>query len=107
MAWVYLLIAGILEVVWATAMKQAEGFTKLWPSVVTVVAMLISFSLLAMAMKSLPLGTAYATWTGIGAVGAVLVGILWLGEPSDALRLLFVAMIIGGIVGLKVTSKAL
>ncbi|MFZ5824454.1 MAG: DMT family transporter [Bacillota bacterium] len=106
MAWLYLFIAGILEVVWATAMKQAEGFTRPGWSALTIGAMIISFALLSMAMRSLPLGTAYATWTGIGAVGSVIVGILWLGEPRDLLRLLFVAMIIGGIIGLKVTSKA-
>lgn len=104
MAWLYLVIAGLLEVVWATAMKYAEGFTKPGPSALTIGAMILSFGLLSQAMKSLPLGTAYGVWTGIGAVGSVLVGILLLGEPRDLLRLLFVAMILGGIIGLKATS---
>jgi len=104
MAWVWLTIAGLLEVVWATAMKYSEGFTRLGWSALTLVAMLASFGLLAMAMKQLPLGTAYGVWTGIGAVGSVIVGILFLGEPRDLLRLLFVAMILGGIIGLKLTS---
>lgn len=106
MAWIYLIIAGLLEVVWATAMKYAEGFTKLGPSLITIGAMLASFSLLAMAMKSLPLGTAYATWTGIGAAGSVLAGIWLLGEPGDWPRLFFVTMIVVGIVGLKMTTRA-
>lgn len=106
MAWVYLIIAGLLEVVWATAMKYAEGFTKPGWSALTIGAMIISFGLLAQAMKTLPLGTAYGIWTGIGAVGSVIVGILLLGEPRDGLRLLFVAMIIGGIIGLKMTSPS-
>jgi quaternary ammonium compound-resistance protein SugE len=104
MAWVYLVIAGLLEVAWATAMKYSEGFTKLWPSVATIVLMVISFGLLNQAMKSLPLGTAYGVWTGIGAVGTVLVGILFLGEPRDAVRLLCIVAILAGIVGLKLTS---
>lgn len=106
MAWIYLAVGGLLEVVWATAMKYTEGFTRLLPSLVTVAAMLVSLWMLSLAMKTIPLGTAYGVWTGIGAVGSVLVGMFLLGEPRDALRLLFVAMIIGGIVGLKVTSRA-
>ncbi len=105
MAWVWLTVAGLLEVVWATAMKYSEGFTKLGWSALTLGAMILSFGLLSLAMKQLPLGTAYATWTGIGAIGSVIVGILFLGEPRDLLRLLFVAMILGGILGLKITSK--
>lgn len=104
MAWVYLLIAGVLEVVWATAMKYSEGFTRLWPSVATLVAMVISFALLSMAMRSLPLGTAYGVWTGIGALGSVLVGIFFLGESNDPLRLFFFALILIGIIGLKYAS---
>lgn len=103
-AWILLVIAGLFEVVWATLMKQSEGFTKLWPSVGTVAAMLVSFALLAHAMRTLPLGTAYAVWVGIGAVGAALVGMLYLGEPRSALRVLFIAAILGGIAGLKATS---
>lgn len=105
MAWVYLLIAGLMEVAWATAMKYAEGFTRFWPSVATLVLMLISFGLLSQAMKSLPLGTAYGVWTGIGAVGTVLVGIFFLGEPRDLVRILCMLLILSGIVGLKLTSK--
>ncbi|MBP2020105.1 quaternary ammonium compound-resistance protein SugE [Symbiobacterium terraclitae] len=106
MAWIYLVIAGLMEVGWATAMKYSAGFTRLWPSVLTIVLMLASFGLLNQAMKSLPLGTAYGVWTGIGAVGTALVGILALGEPRDALRILFILMILAGIVGLKVTSRS-
>jgi len=105
-AWIYLTVGGLLEVVWATGMKYTEGFTRLVPSVVTVAAMLASLWMLSLAMKTIPLGTAYGVWTGIGAVGSVLVGMFLLGEPRDALRLLFVAMIIGGIIGLKMTSRA-
>ncbi len=104
MAWVYVVIAGILEVGWATAMKYSEGFTRLWPSVATIVLMLISFGLLSHSMKTLPMGTAYGVWTGIGAVGSVLVGILLMGEPRDAVRLLCLGLILAGIVGLKLTS---
>lgn len=105
MAWIYLIIAGILEVVWATAMKYSEGFTKLWPSVLTLVGMAVSFGLLSLAMKQLPLGTAYGIWTGIGAVGAVIVGLVFLGEPATFQRLFFVALILIGLVGLKLSSS--
>lgn len=104
MAWVALVVAGLLEVGWATFMKLSEGFTRLWPSVITIVLMLASFGLLSHAMRFLPLGTAYGVWTGIGAVGSVLVGILFMGESRDPLRLLFVALILMGIVGLRLTS---
>ncbi|NLN29376.1 MAG: quaternary ammonium compound efflux SMR transporter SugE [Firmicutes bacterium] len=104
MAWVYLIIAGMLEVVWATGMKLSEGFTRLWPSIGTIAAMIISFLLLSVAMRSLPLGTAYGVWTGIGAVGSVLVGIFFLGESSDPARLFFIALILAGIIGLRYTS---
>lgn len=103
MAWIYLVIAGILEVVWAFAMKQSDGFTKLVPSTITIVAMITSFALLAVAMKSLPLGTAYTVWTGIGALGAFMVGIFVLGEPSHALRTAAAAMILGGLVLMKLS----
>lgn len=102
MAWVYLLFAGILEIVWAFAMKQSDGFTKLVPTAVTLVALVASLALLALAMKSLPLGTAYAIWTGIGALGAFAVGVLVLGEPLHALRAGAAAMILGGLVLMKV-----
>lgn len=105
MAWLYLIIAGLLEVVWATAMKYSEGFTKLWPSVLTIGAMILSFGLLSLSMRELPLGTAYGIWTGIGAVGAVIVGLIFLGEPATLQRLFFVALILTGLVGLKLSSS--
>lgn len=104
MAWVYLVIAGVFEVAWATAMKYSEGFTRLWPSVATVVLMLASFGLLSQSMKTLPLGTAYGVWTGIGAVGSVLVGIFFFGESRELVRVLCMVLILSGIVGLKLTS---
>jgi quaternary ammonium compound-resistance protein SugE len=104
MACVYLLFAGILEIVWAFAMKQSDGFTKLVPTAVTLVALVASLALLALAMKTLPLGTAYAIWTGIGALGAFAVGVLVLGEPLHALRAGAAAMILGGLVLMKVAS---
>jgi quaternary ammonium compound-resistance protein SugE len=105
MAWILLIIAGLFETVWVVSMKYSEGFTKLWPSVITIVAMAISIYLLAIAMKSLPLGTSYAVWTSIGAIGAVIFGVVFFGESKDLLKIVFVAMIIGGIVGLKVISS--
>ncbi|SMO53106.1 DMT family transporter [Paracoccus laeviglucosivorans] len=101
MAWVYLGIAGILEVVWAFAMKQSEGFTKPMATVVTVVGMIASVWFLSMAMRVLPLGTAYVIWTGIGAIGAFVLGIAFLGESADPLRLIAAALIIGGLLLLK------
>lgn len=105
MAWIYLLLAGVLEVVWAFAMKSSDGFSKLTPSVITIVAMIASFGLLAVAMKSLPLGTAYTIWTGIGAVGAFIVGIAVLGEPVNAWRILAAVLIVSGLVMMKVSSS--
>jgi len=104
MAWIYLVAAGALEVVWATAMKFSAGFTRPGPAVVTLVAMAASVWLLALAMRSLPLGTAYAIWTGIGAVGAFAVGIFMLGEAATAGRLVSVALIVAGMIGLRLTS---
>jgi quaternary ammonium compound-resistance protein SugE len=104
MAWVLLVIAGILEVVWAFFMKKSAGFTLLTPSVITIVAMIASFGLLAVAMKMLPLGTAYAVWTGIGAVGAFVVGIVVLGEAATPLRLAAAALILAGIGLMKLAS---
>lgn len=104
MAWLYLLVAGLLEVVWAMAMKYSNGFTRLWPSVILVTAMAGSVYLLAQAVKTMPIGTAYAIWTGIGAVGAVVFGIVLLGEPRSLARLAFVALILIGIIGLHWTS---
>lgn len=105
MAWIYLSIAGISEIVWAFYMKQAEGFTKLGPSVITAVAMIVSIVFLALAMRTLPLGTAYTIWTGIGAVGAFTVGILVLGEQANAFRLAAAAFIIIGIVMMKLSGE--
>ncbi|WP_420724358.1 DMT family transporter [Hwanghaeella sp. LZ110] len=104
MAWFYLLVAGILEIVWAYTMKQSLGFSRLIPSLITVSTMVASFWLLALAMQTIPLGTAYAIWTGIGAVGAFLVGIVFLAEPVSALRLVAITLIVSGLVLLKVSS---
>lgn len=101
MAWVYLVIAGLFEVGWAIGLKYTVGFTELWPSVWTIFAMTASMWLLAIAMKSLPVGTAYSVWVGIGAVGTVILGIVLFGEPANALRLGSAALIVAGIVGLK------
>ncbi|MCE7795055.1 multidrug efflux SMR transporter [Sphingobium sufflavum] len=106
MAWLLLTIAGVLEVVWAAAMKQSEGFTRLAPSLVTLVAMVASFGLLATAMRSLPLGTAYMIWTGIGALGAFLVGVLMLGEQANALRIAAALLILGGLVLMKLATPS-
>jgi len=104
MAWFFLTLAGVLEVVWAYSMKQSEGFTKLAPSAVTIVAMIASFALLSIAMRSLPLGTAYTIWTGIGAVGAFVVGVVVLGEAATPMRTAAAAMIVGGLVVMKLSS---
>ena len=104
MEWVFLVIAGGLEVFWSTCMKYSEGFTVLKFSVLTVVGMIFSFLFLSQATKSLPLGTAYAVWTGIGALGAVIVGIVLFKEPVTAARIFFVSLLLIGIVGLKATS---
>lgn len=104
MAWFILFIAGIFETVWAVGLKYSEGFSRLWPSVVTVVAMAISLYLLAIALRTLPLGVAYPVWTGIGAVGAVIYGVMAFGESKDILKFVFILMILGGIIGLRATS---
>ncbi len=106
MAWVYLFLAGIFEVVWATAMKESHGFTRLLPSVITIFFMLLSFCLLSISMKTLPLGTSYTVWVGIGAVGAFILGITMFGESMNFLRVLAVVLIISGVVLLKVATKA-
>ncbi len=98
MAWVYLLIAGLFEIVWAYFMKQSEGFTRLWPSLFTLGFMAVSFALLSMAMKSLPMGTAYVIWTGIGAVGAFIVGVVLLGECLTVLRVVAALLVVAGLV---------
>lgn len=105
MAWVFLFLAGLFEIGWAVGLKLSEGFTKLWPSVFTVVSMIISLTLLGLSLRTLPLGTAYAIWTGIGAVGTVLVGVLWFGDAATAARFGCVALIVAGIVGLKLSSS--
>ncbi len=104
MAWIILSAAGLLEIVWALAMKKSQGFTVLVPSIVTLVAMFASFGLLAVAMRTLPLGTAYSVWTGIGAVGAFLVGVMFLGEAATPMRLTAVAMIVGGLVLMRLSG---
>ncbi len=106
MSWFILLVAGLLEIVWAVGLKYTEGFTRLWPSLVTALAMLASLGLLGVAMKTLPIGTAYAVWVGVGAVGTVILGIVLLGEPANPARLVSVAFIIAGIVGLKLATPA-
>ncbi|MFY4774162.1 quaternary ammonium compound efflux SMR transporter SugE [Metabacillus sp. RGM 3146] len=105
MAWILLVIAGIFEVVWAIGLKYTNGFTKLIPSIITIVGMVISVYLLSLAAKTLPIGTAYTIWTGIGAAGAVIMGILLFNEPRTLLRLSFLLLVIIGIIGLKVTSS--
>ena len=104
MAWVILVIAGLFEVGWAVGLKYTEGFTKLWPTAWTALAMIISLWLLGIAMKSLPVGTAYSIWVGVGAVGTVILGIVLLGEPANTARLISVALIIAGIIGLKLAT---
>jgi len=104
MAWLYLLIAGLLEVGWAIGLKYSAGFTRLWPSVATVATMVASFAMLGLALRELPLGTAYAVWTGIGTAGTVLLGIILLGEPADALRLACIGLIIAGVAGLRILA---
>lgn len=104
MAWLILVIAGLFEVGWAIGLKYTEGFSRLWPTIGTVVAMIISLWLLGIAMKSLPVGTAYSVWVGVGAVGTVILGIVLLGEPANPARLVSVAFIVAGIIGLKLAS---
>ncbi len=106
MAWIYLITAGVLEVVWAYAMKQSHGFTRVWPTTIMVVTMIGSFGLLALAMRSLPLGTAYTIWTGIGAVGAFIVGIMVLGEQASITRLVAAGLIVSGLVTMKLASPS-
>jgi quaternary ammonium compound-resistance protein SugE len=104
MAWIYLIIAGIFEVVWAMALKYSQGFTKLFPSLITLGGMIISFYLLSLATKTLSIGTAYAIWTGIGALGAVILGIFLFKEPVNFWRIVFLCLILIGIIGLKFTA---
>ena len=104
MAWIVLVVAGIFEIVWATAMKQSDGFTRLGPSAITIVAMIISFGLLAAAMRTLPLGTAYTIWTGIGAVGAFVVGLALMGEPATPLRIVAAMLIVSGLILMRLSA---
>lgn len=104
MPWIYLVVAGFLEIVWAYTMKQSHGFSRLTPSLITLVTMVASFWLLSLSMRSIPLGTAYVIWTGIGAVGAFVVGITLLGEPVNAIRMLAAVLIVSGLVLMKIGS---
>lgn len=106
MAWILLICAGLLEVVWAIGLKYTHGFTRLWPFVVTIAAMVVSMYLLAIAAKTLPIGTAYTVWVGIGAIGATILGMILLNEPRDAARLGCLALILAGIIGLKLLDHA-
>jgi quaternary ammonium compound-resistance protein SugE len=105
MPWFILFIAGLFEVVWAVGLKYTEGWTKLWPSVFTVIAMVASFYLLSVALKAIPMGTAYAVWTGVGTIGTVIFGIIYFKEPTDILRMVCILLIITGIVGLRILAR--
>ena len=104
MAWAILVLAGLFEIGWAIGLKYTDGFTKLWPTVGTVVSMAVSLGMLGIAMKSLPVGTAYAVWVGVGAVGTAILGIVLLGEPANAGRMISLGLIVAGIIGLKLAS---
>jgi quaternary ammonium compound-resistance protein SugE len=105
MAWVTLFVAGLLEMVWALLLKQSDGFTRPGPTIGFIVSLALSMFLLAQAVRTLPVGTAYAVWTGIGAAGTAIVGMLWLGESRDVLKLVSLVMLIAGIIGLRITSS--
>lgn len=104
MAWTYLVIAGVLEIGWAIGLKYTDGFSRLWPSVATLCAMIGSFGLLSAALRTIPVGTGYAVWTGIGAAGTAIIGMMILGESREASRILCILLIVAGVVGLKVVS---
>ncbi len=106
MAWTLLLVAGFFEIVWATLLKFTDGFTNMWPSVGTVLAMGISMLCMSFALREIPMGTAYVVWTGIGAVGTVILGIVLFGEPKNAIRLMCIGLVIAGVAGLKLTSPS-
>lgn len=106
MAWIYLTVAGILEVVWASAMKHSEGFTRVWPTIVSLIGMVASMVLLSIAMKTLPLGTAYSVWTGIGAAGAFIFGIVVLGEQASVARILAAVLIVSGLILMKLSDDS-
>jgi quaternary ammonium compound-resistance protein SugE len=103
-AWASLVLAGLFEIIWATAMKQSHGFSRLWPSVITIIGMIISFGLLSWSMRSLPLGTAYTIWTGIGAMGAFIVGIVAFGEAASSMRIVAAVLIVGGLMMMKLAA---
>ena len=105
MAWFYLLLAGLLEIGWAIGLKYTHGFSRLWPSIATVACMAVSFLFLALSLKTIPIGTGYAVWTGIGAAGTAILGILIFNEPREAARILCLILIITGAIGLKLTSS--
>lgn len=104
MSWTYLVVAGLLEIVWAIGLKYTDGFSKLMPSVITIAAMIVSIVFLALALKTIPVGTGYAVWTGIGAVGTAILGIVLFAEPATAARIGCIALIVAGIIGLKIVS---
>jgi quaternary ammonium compound-resistance protein SugE len=104
--WLALLGAGLMEIVWALGLKHSDGFTRFWPAVATLVAILLSFGLMSIALKSLPFGTAYAVWTGIGAAGSIMIGMALYGEPANAVRVLCLSMIVAGMIGLKLSTPA-
>ena len=106
MTWVILLVAGLFEIAWAVGLKYTAGFTRLWPTVATAAALLVSMSLLGIALRTLPLGTAYAVWTGIGSVGTAVLGIVLFREPATVLRLVCIGLIVAGIIGLKLASSS-
>jgi quaternary ammonium compound-resistance protein SugE len=106
MAWIYLIVAGVLEIGWAVGLKYTEGFSRLWASVATLLAMTASFGLLSVALKTIPVGTGYAVWTGIGAAGTALIGMLFLGESREVPRIVCLLMIVAGVVGLRFASPA-
>jgi quaternary ammonium compound-resistance protein SugE len=106
MPWVYLFIAGLTEIAWAIGLKQSHGWTRFWPSVMTAALMVVSFAFLSLALKTLPIGTAYAVWTGIGAAGTAIVGIYFFGESRDAMRVICIGLIIAGVAGLRIFSRS-
>jgi quaternary ammonium compound-resistance protein SugE len=106
MPWIMLVVAGLFEVGWAIGLKYTEGFTRFWPTIWTALSMIVSLWLLGIAMKSLPVGTAYSVWVGVGAVGTVILGVALLGEPANAARIVSIGLIVAGIIGLKLTSPA-
>lgn len=105
MSWIYILIASVFEISWAIGLKYSNGFTKFWESVFTVVTMILSYVFLSLGVKNLPIGTAYAVWTGIGAVGTAVYGMIFFNEGRDLLRIVFIFIIVAGIIGLRLTSK--